>query len=201
MRIRRTLQCAVRCAVQCARGAAAGAAAGASALAVVKGAAVELPQWRALLRPAAQRAVHHRDAHMPRSSACGATSGAARAWRRSFAHASRWVGWAPVGRGAGLHLLCARIRPTQTRGRSLTATGGARGGCRACQAKTRLPWRPSLFAFAHIRGRGWGAPARTPNRRRSVLRSATARALKRRAQTRATSETSLFAKLLHQSCA
>jgi hypothetical protein len=42
------------------------------------------------------RAVHHRDAHMPRSSACGATSGAARAWRRSFAHASRWAGhrWA-----------------------------------------------------------------------------------------------------------
>jgi hypothetical protein len=55
MRIRRTLQCEVRRAAQCARGAAAGAA-GASALAVVKGAAVELPQWRALLRPAAQRA-------------------------------------------------------------------------------------------------------------------------------------------------
>ena len=115
-----------------------------------QGAAVELPQWRALLRPAAQRAVHHRDARMPRSTACGATSGAARARRRSFANANRWVGWAPVGCGAGLHLLCARIRPTQTRGRGLVARGGARGGCRACQAKTRLPWRPSLFAFAHI---------------------------------------------------
>jgi hypothetical protein len=56
-----------------------------SQLSTVKGAAVELPQWRALLRPAAQRAVHHRDARMLRSSACGATSGAARARRRSFA--------------------------------------------------------------------------------------------------------------------
>ncbi len=110
--------------------------------------AVELPLWRALLRPAAQRAVYHRDAHMPRSSARGATSGAARARRRSFAHASRWVGWAPVGCGAGLHLLCACIRPTQTRGRSLAARGGARGGCRACQAKTRLPCRRSISAFA-----------------------------------------------------
>ena len=58
-----------------------------------QGAAVELPQWRALLRPAAQRAVYHRDAHMPRSSARGATSGAARARRRSFAHAAAG-GWA-----------------------------------------------------------------------------------------------------------
>jgi hypothetical protein len=144
IRIRRALQCAVRRAAQCARG----AAAGASALADVKGAAVEFQQWCALLRPAAQRAEHHRDARMPRSSACGATSGAARARRRSFANASRWLGWAPVGCGAGLHLLCACIRPTLTRGRSLTASGGARGGCRACQAKTRLPCRRSIFAFA-----------------------------------------------------
>ena len=93
VRICRARQCAVRRAAQCARGAAAGSAAGASALAVVKlckGMAVERPQWRAL-RPAAQRAVHHCDAHMPRSSARGATSGAARTRRRGRP-AGGWLG-------------------------------------------------------------------------------------------------------------
>ena len=45
-------------------------------------------------------------------------------------------------------LLCACTGPRRTRGQSLAASGGARGGCRAFPPKTRLPWRPSIFAFA-----------------------------------------------------